>query len=189
MIEAADSFLLDATTGPYGTEEEAKSAFISHVDDSHWEVLSEVTGQVLYPKLGCQTTSVRADYVLFPKEPLGSDGWSVGPICVEVKKSGAKLGPVICQAQDYMRCAFEAPSGLVFIPRFCVIFPLRRVAGNLQSIMSDGRIGLAYIDDRDDRLCIHLNGTRVYHEEGGACNRSAFIPALRSGKKFGSRAT
>ena len=108
----------NATTGPYATEQEAKSAFISHVDDSLWTVFSEVTGEVLYPKIGCRTTSVRADYVLFPKEPLESSGWCLGPICVEVKRSGARLGPEICQAQDYMRCAFRLPSGLVFIPSF-----------------------------------------------------------------------
>lgn len=189
MIEAAETFLPEsnATTGPYTTEEESKSAFISRVDESHWDVLCEVTGQVLYPKIGCQTTSVRADYVLLPKEPLVASGWCVGPICVEVKRSGAKLGPVLCQAQDYMRCAFEGPSGLIFIPRFCVVFPLRGVTGTLQSVMADGRIGLAYIDDRDDRLCIHLNGVRAYHGGGGVCNRSAFVTALRSGKKFGSR--
>lgn len=177
----------NATTGPYATEQEAKSAFISHVDDSHWEVLQEVTGEVIHPKVGCRATSVRADYILFPKEPLISSGWCVGPICVEVKRSGARLGPVICQAQDYMRCAFRAPHGLVFIPSFCVIFPLRRVSEAPQSIMSDGRIGIAYIDERDDGLCIHLNGSLVYAQSGGVTLRSALTPAVRSGQKFGSR--
>lgn len=173
----------NATTGPYETEEEAKAAFISHVDDSHWDVYQEVVGDILFPKIGCKRESVRADYVLFPKDRLIQGGWSVGPICVEVKRSGSTLGPVICQAQDYMRCAFRAPHGLVFIPSFTVIFPLRGVAGAVQSIMSDGKIGQAYIDDYDDTLCIHLNGTLVYSQRGGVCLRSA----LRSGRKFGSR--
>ena len=172
----------NATTGKYATEEEAKLAFISHVNDSHWDVLQEVTGDVIFPKIGCSRESVRADYVLFPKESLISAGWSVGPICVEVKRSGKELGPVICQAQDYMRCAFRAPNGIVFIPSFCVVFPLRSVTGAVQSIMSDGKIGHAYVDDRDDRLCIHLNGA-LAHTHGGIFLRSA----IRSGRKFGSR--
>lgn len=170
------------TTGKYATEDEAKLDFIAHVNDDHWYVEQEVTGEVVFPKPGCRLATVRVDYVLYPKMQLIESGWSVGPICVEVKKSGVKLGPVICQAQDYMRCTFNGPYGMRFRPQFCVIFPLARVGETTQSIMSDGRIGHSHIGD-DRVLRVYLNGQMAYTERGGVFLRSA----LKSGKKFGSR--
>lgn len=179
-----DQWRANETTGKYATEDDAKLDFIAHVRDDHWDVDQEVGGEVVFPKPGCRATTVRVDYVLWPKKTLVESGWGVGPICVEVKRSGVKLGPVICQAQDYMRCVLNGPNGLKFRPQFCVIFPLARVGEAVQSIMSDARIGHAHIGE-DGLLRIYLNGQKAYGQRGGIFLRSA----LKSGNKFGSRST
>lgn len=198
------------TSGNYATEKEASDDFIRHVNDDHWEVLHEVRGEVIHPKIGCDKTSVSADFILWPKLSLINNGWDAGPICVEIKKSGVKLGPVINQALDYMRCLFTSrigneptvqyagqrglrfagddkvvefiPPHVDFKPRFCVIFPVPSVLGEAQSVMANNRIGWANIRT-DGRLGIYLDGKCVYTETGGVFLRSA----LKSGKKFGSR--
>jgi hypothetical protein len=175
-------FQANATTGHYSTEEAAKAEFISHIRDDHWDILREVSGEVVQPKLGCSSRGVRADYVLWPKPALVQSGWCVGPICIEVKRSGYPLGHVVGQASDYMRCAFSAPDGLIFIPQFCVVFPLRRVTEAVQSLMSSQRVGHSHVGPDGD-LRIYLNGQTAYTQGGGVFLRSA----MRSARKFGSR--
>jgi hypothetical protein len=170
------------TTGNYEAEEDASKDFIAHINDEHWHVEQEVTGEVVFPKPDCKSRAVRVDYALFPRPSLVEHGWSAGPIIVEVKKSGVKVGPVISQAMDYMRCVFNGPRGQRFQPRFCVIFPLQRLYEHMQSIMSDQRIGHSHVGD-DNVLRVYLNGTCAYTETGGVFLRSA----LKSGRKFGSR--
>lgn len=177
-----DKWRASLTSGSYASEDEAKLDFISHVNDHHWHVEQEVSGEVVFPKPDCTARLVRADYVLFPRPVLIEQGWSAGPLCVEVKRSGAKLGPVINQAIDYMRCVFNGPYGQRFQPKFCVIFPMERMFEAVQSIMSAQRIGHAHIGG-DGVLRVYLNGVCAYTESGGVFLRSA----LKSGRKFGSR--
>jgi hypothetical protein len=171
-----------STTGEYDSEEAAKVDFVSHIRDDHWDVLQEVSGEVIHPRIGCSASKVRADYVLWPKPALVENGWCVGPICIEVKRSGYPLGPLLGQAMDYMRCAFRGPGGLIFIPQFCVVFPLGQVTTTVQSLMSSHRVGHSHIG-YDGDLRIYLNGQIAYAQRGGVALRSA----LQSGKKFGSR--
>ena len=170
------------TTGKYETEDDAARDFIAHVSDEHWHVEQEVAGEVVFPKPDCKSRNVRVDYALFPRPALIENGWSAGPIIVEVKKSNVKVGPVVSQAMDYMRCVFNGPYGQRFQPLFCVIFPLQRLYEHMQSIMSDQRIGHAHVGD-DNVLRMYLNGTCAYNETDGVFLRSA----LKSGRKFGSR--
>ena len=170
------------TTGGYATEEDAKSAFISHVNDDHWYVEQEVTGEVIFPKPDCERSHVRVDYVLFPKPSMIQNGWTAGPICVEVKRSRYKLGDVVNQAMDYMRCVFNGPRGQRFQPKYCIIFPLDRVGETVQSIMANQRVGYSHIGG-DGSLRIYLNSMCVYTETGGVFLRRA----MKAGKKFGSR--
>ena len=183
-----DQWRANETTGKYATEDEAKADFIRHINGDHWFVDGEVDGSAVFPKQDCHSINVRADYILWPKQSLISQGWSVGPIVVEVKKSGHKLGPLITQALDYMRCQFrsgdkESPNyGVTVRPSFCIVFPLAKIQETLQSVMSHERIGHAHIGD-DGRLLFYLNGKVVYTETGGVF----LCDALRSGRKFGSK--
>lgn len=186
LYSSFDAWRANETTGNYQTEEEAKADFLRHVNDDHWEVLSEVTGRAIFPKHDCDPASVRVDYVLFPKESLITSGWTAGPICIEVKRSGKKLGPVVSQAIDYMRCCFTVSrgqySGLTFRPKFCIVFPLARVQESLQSVMASERVGHAHVGI-DSKLRIYMNGVCAYTECGGVFLRHA----MKGGKKFGSR--
>lgn len=182
-------WLANETTGSYATEEEAKADFIAHINDDHWDVAHEVRGEVIQPKIGVEKSAVSADYILFPKENIIAQGWTIGPICVEVKRSGVKLGHVFSQAQDYLRCLFTVPGGLEcapvgmkFMPMFCVIFPLDLVGGAFQSAMSHSRVGHSHVGI-DGRLRLYLNGAQAYSQTGGVFLRAA----LKSGNKFGSR--
>ncbi len=177
-----DLWRANETTGNYETEDEAKRDFLLHVNDDHWLVEQEVTGQVIHPKQDCHATKVRADYILHPKSELIAMGWQVGPVCVEIKRSGVKLGPVISQALDYMRCQFSGLGGASIRPKFCVVFPLDRVQESLQSVMSHERVGHAHIGS-DGRMRMYLNGQCAYIEGGGVFLRAA----QRSAKKFGSK--
>jgi hypothetical protein len=171
-----------STTGEYDSEEAAKADFVSRIRDDHWDVLQEVSGEVMHPRIGCSASKVRADYVLWPKPALVENGWRVGPICIEVKRSGYPLGSLLGQAMDYMRCAFTTSSGVIFIPQFCVVFPLRRVTATVQSLMSSHRVGHSHVG-YDGDLRIYLNGQIAYSQRGGVALRSA----VQGGKKFGSR--
>ena len=184
LLPPWDQWRANETTGHYETEDDAKADFIRHVNDEHWEVYQEVPGQVIHPKQDCHVTQVRADYLLWPKSFLVSQGWLVGPIIVEVKRSGYKLGPLLSQAFDYMRCQFspkELP-GVTVKPKFCVVFPLSRVQETAQSLMSHERVGHSHVAE-DGRLRIYLNGIQAYTETGGVFIRNV----ERSGRKFGSK--
>jgi hypothetical protein len=177
-----DQWRANETTGHYETEGDAKEDFIRHVNDDHWDVYQEVSGQVIHPKQDCHATKVMADYLLWPKRFLVSQGWMVGPIIVEVKRSGYKLGPLLSQAFDYMRCQFSPIPGVTVKPKFCVVFPLSRVQETVQSIMSHERVGHSHVAE-DGRLRIYLNGIQAYTETGGVFLRNV----ERSGRKFGSK--
>lgn len=155
---------------------------MSHVNADHWRVEEQVTGQVIQPRLGCDKTAVRADVVLFPQKELIDAGWNVGPVCVELKRSGVKIGPVVDQAMCYMRCIFNGRYGLKLMPQFCVVFPLARVGESMQSLMSHNRIGHSHVG-QDGMLRMYINGGLAYTETGGVFLRSA----QKSGRKFASR--
>jgi|SanBayMetagenome_1026888.scaffolds.fasta_scaffold02213_12 hypothetical protein len=182
VLSPWDQWRANETTGCYETEDDAKRDLMGHVNDDHWEVYQEVAGQVIHPKQDCHATKVTADYILWPKQSLISQGWSIGPVIVEVKKSGHKLGPLLSQAFDYMRCQFSPAPGVSVRPKFCVVFPLARVQETVQSIMSHERVGHSHIGE-DGLLRIYLNGTLTYTQKGGIFLRHA----MRSGRKFGSK--
>ena len=182
MVSPWEQRRCNQTTGNYETEEDARNDFVSHVNEEHWRVEEQVTGEVVLPKLGADKRRVCADVVLFPQKRLIEAGWLVGPVCVELKRSGVKLGPVISQAMDYMRCVFNGRYGLKFMPQFGVVFPLARVGETAQAIMSHNRIGHSHIG-QDGCLRLYLNGVLAYTETGGVFLRAA----QKSGRKFGSR--
>ena len=106
----------------------------------------EVTGRLLFPNPHStkSSTSVRIDYVLHPSSWLVQSGWKWGPIGIEAKASGEKIGPVIAQCQDYTRSLFTFGNGYQILLPQVFIWPAGTFGGTPQSIMAQYRIGTLF---------------------------------------------
>jgi hypothetical protein len=133
------------TVGDFSTEAEAWAEFDRLVlATGAFTLYREVEGDYVQPRPGTELKAARIDRVLVPKLAMVKAGWDGGIIGVEGKRSGEKLGRLINQAIDYTRCVFrlngDIPNILV-MPRWVFIYPCERVHGDLESIMTQNRIG------------------------------------------------
>lgn len=138
------------TEGDYKTEDDAKNAFRAAVlETEKFNVYSEVECWYFGGSVFGDKPSGRIDFVLTPKPSLIRDGWLNGCVGVEVKKSGHKAGPMLCQMIDYSKSIFRLPdlSGRCLIsPSVIAGFPAFKTTGGLVgSIMANHRIAMAYV--------------------------------------------
>lgn len=186
------------TVGDYETERHAEEAFDAAVNTKHWTIHREVQGRSNAPNVfSNDTVNVRIDRVLVPTPELNELGWWLGPVGVEIKKSGEKIGPPICQIRDYSHCVFRLDLGSgphYTVLRNIFLFPALAPSGAVLSILTAERIGFASIGrfySREglsftragDALSFYLAGQRVYCSVEGPRIQSA----MRSGVKHGSR--
>jgi|ERR1051326_4069081 hypothetical protein len=102
----------------------------------------EVCGFYLHPRYGAELCNPRIDRILVPNAKLLKAGWEYGPIGIECKKSGEKIGKAVSQAMDYSRAAFELPGNFALVVlRWIFIWPLSTFAGDIESVMAQNRIG------------------------------------------------
>ncbi len=87
---------------------------------------------------------MRIDRILSPTRELREAGWDIGPIGVELKKSGMKIGPVLAQAGDYLRCVWHMEHGFNVMLDFVAIWPIDKQHGTTASFMMQNRIGAIY---------------------------------------------
>jgi hypothetical protein len=175
------------TCGGYDTEPDAVAALLSIVNPTHWHLLQEVHGWMLHPRMDTNGTGrPRIDVLLQPKKHLIESGWRWGHVGIECKKSGTKLGRVISQAMDYTRCVWQTPNGFNVMSRLVFVWPCDPVKNDLESVMTQHRIGVAHARGRDsERLSLWFNGTIAYADNGDDDPRVAID--LRGGSKQGSR--
>lgn len=142
-MEAVRRFEQARTVGNHSVETDCWSEFdaVMATLDVYFKVMKEVTGWYLQPRSHCQPKQPRIDRILLPREPLRAQGWDLGPVGVECKRSGEKLGPVISQAIDYQRAVFPIHGGMTVNLEWTFIWPSGVVAGDLGSIMAQQRIG------------------------------------------------
>lgn len=186
------------TIGNYETEKHAEEAFDASVNPKHWTVHREVQGRSNVPNVfSNDTINVRIDRVLVPTPELSALGWCLGPVGVEIKKSGEKIGPPISQMRDYSHCVFRLDLGSgphYTLLRNIFLFPALTPMGAVLSILTAERIGFAQISRwyyRDgeslartgDSLSLFLAGQRIYCSVEGPRIQTA----MRSGAKHGSR--
>lgn len=104
----------------------------------------ELWGFPLQPRLGTNLQKLRIDRILAPTETLIDAGWNQGYIGIELKKSDVKIGPVVAQALDYSRAAFKITHGRIVMLDQIFIWPFRGAAGDIESVMTQHRIGAVY---------------------------------------------
>lgn len=172
------------TCGEFQTEAESAAAFDSIVERSGlFHAYKEVPGCLMQPRLRCEEKGVRIDRILVPTKTVVDAGWVFGDIGVEVKCSGKKIGPVVAQALDYMRSAFLLPNGRTIVLDQIFIWPFCRAAGDVESIMTQHRIGGVWSSDWRP-LTFNMSATTIlsWNRDG-----SVFCKKCSFGRKAGSR--
>ena len=169
------------TEGEYRTEDEAKAAFFTAaIQTNQFNVYPEVDCWYFSGAVFGDKPTGRVDFVLTPKQSLIKTGWLNGCLGVEVKKSGHKAGPMICQMIDYSKSIFRLPDSCgrsLVCPTVIVGFPAFNVTGGvIASIMANNRLAMAYTHRG---LRINCGGKNIF---GGQ-----FQHTVECGYKNGSR--
>jgi len=111
----------------------------------YFMIYREVRGFYLQPKLDQEPKKPRIDRVLVPAPSLIQRGWRHGPIGIEGKRSGVKIGPPIAQLLDYSRAAWlvEPSKGLWVMLPWLFLWPVEKTGGPIASILAQHRVGTA----------------------------------------------
>ena len=175
------------TAGEFKTEDDAKKAFL--------DAFAATDCFTIYPEIDCwyfggsvfgDRPTGRIDYVLTPKKKLLDAGWRMGIIGVEVKKSGHKAGPLICQMIDYSKAIYrlpEATGGSLVCLTAVFCFPeLTGRSYAIESIMAQHRLGYARHGKWHTSLLLGSTNILSFSDERGLiCN------SVGCGYKNGSR--
>ena len=129
--------------GTWQTEDAAAAEFDARIARSGLfeRTYQEVEGQYLARRPGRESKDARIDRVLVPGKRLRDAGWTM-TIGVEIKRSGADIGPAISQAIDYTYCAWHVRGVDVWL--YCeriFLWPFRPQHGSLASVMVQNGIG------------------------------------------------
>jgi hypothetical protein len=116
-----------------------------------FSVRPQVWGYPLQPRCGTELKKLRIDYILLPSKPLLSAGWDLGPVGLECKKSGEKIGPPLSQMMDYSRAGWDIRDGYSILLKYIFLFPMERQGGPIASLMAQNRLGGVEVT-HDDRL-------------------------------------
>lgn len=159
------------TTGFWQTEDDSARAFDDTVEGlgGLFRVYKETEGRYQHFRPAQLLKTPRIDRVLVPTQPLKEAGWTLGPVGVELKKSGTKLGPPLCQLIDYTHATWNL-NGSWVVPEWYFLWPAAKFLGPLKSILAGQRCGGIFRD---------TYGQLVFH--------SAFILAKLSPDKIDVR--
>lgn len=175
------------TCGEYQMEADAEEAFDQAVKASGaFKTFKRPRGTHISPRPGQKPQGVEIDRILWPLPELRSQGWPTGPIGVELKKSGVKVGPPISQLIDYSRSSFQVTNGLWITTEWNFLFPMAPIHGNLESIVAQQRLGGAFISHRG-RLTFHSGAARTLARFGPAPDWDIRPKNFNHGRKTGSR--
>lgn len=174
--------------GPWSTEKEALAAFDEIVTRiGLFKIRREVPGRLLQPRIDQEDKNVRIDRILTPTDELFKRGWSHGPIGVEAKSPGEKLGPCISQVIDYSRSVFTIKEGYRILLSWIFIWPVEKAGSTIASVLAQNRLGTAW-PHRWERpwggLYLYSGETHVarFGHDG-----SVELGEAKSGRRTGSR--
>jgi hypothetical protein len=174
------------TDGHYNHEDDAKDAFFSAFSlTGCFKIFREVECWYFGGSVFGDKPTGRIDFLMTPQKPLLDAGWKNGIVGVEVKKSGHKAGPLICQMIDYSKAVFRLPdtAGASLICLSSVYaFPSFSGGGTIGSIMANHRIGAAVIDSHGCGLRIASSWAFRTHKD-----RGIHVVNVACGYKNGSR--
>ena len=180
------------TCGDWETENHSTAALDSILTElGHFIIYREVEGYYLQPRLGQDLKRPRIDRILVPKPHLIEAGWHHGPIGIECKRSGAKVGPAMSQLLDYSRAAWlvEPTKGIWIVVQWLFLWPLEYLHGPLASIQAQHRVGSATPNTSTYNRSVALTlstGTMpavgIFHHDG-----TVHVGPGLNGRKAGSR--
>lgn len=172
------------TAGNWGTETESVAAFDDAVEATgRFIVYREVKGSYQWLRPNQEMKTPRIDRILFPTKQLADEGWNLGPVAVECKRSGAKTGPPIAQLLDYSHAVWEINHTWV-MPQWYLLWPISTVKSTLESMFSQQRLGGIYLDHRG-RLVLHSRS--VLAKFDGSNSPDLRLHNTVAGRKTGSR--
>lgn len=182
------------TYGNWHTETASKAALDKIIQRSGlFRIYPEVRGCYLQPRYDQVggPGGVRIDRILMPTQELLDEGWVHGPIGVECKTSGVKVGPVMAQALDYLRSAWEIRTGYRFLLSWVFIWPLLKQTNFVGSVMAQNRIGAAwakqYPDPSWDVLCLYSGEVSVLRWDATRGITSLGDSSHKLGRRVGTR--
>lgn len=172
----------DKTIGDWQSEEDAAEAF-DHVIDQldMFMVYKEVVGRVQFFRPFETPAAVRIDRILVPNSRLRAAGWTFGPVGIEIKRSGIKIGRPLGQLIDYARSTFKLGNTWI-VPEWFFMFPLPATHGPLDSVLASQRCGGVSTHGNEVTFC--SSQTIAVLAPGKADIRTH---NARNGKKVGSR--
>jgi hypothetical protein len=175
------------TCGEYAVEQDATQAILSIINKDHWDVQQKASGFMLHPRVEVTGSGhLELDILLSPKRLLMEHGWRWGHVGIECKRSGKKVGPVIAQAMDYTRAAWNTPSGFLVMTRLVFVWPCDPPQNELASLMANHRVGTAKASgSNQESLMLWFNGRIAYADKGG--DPPLIAADLPGGCKQGSR--
>ena len=108
-------------------------------------IYKEVVGQSVQPQLGVDKQRFRIDRVLFPTAQLMRAGWTHGPIGIECKASGKRIGPALAQLFDYSRSVWlpNPATGTWIMLQWLFLWPVNKTSSTVASVMAQHRVGSA----------------------------------------------
>lgn len=172
------------TCGGWDTEAESVAAFDRAVDATgRFIVHREVKGKYQWLRPGQEAKTPRIDRILFPTKQLAAEGWNLGPVAVECKRSSYKTGPAIAQLLDYSHAVWEINHTWV-MPQWYLLWPIEPAHGTLESLFAQQRLGGSYLDGRG-RLVMHSRGPFV--KFNGQASPDLRLRNTVAGRKTGSR--
>lgn len=180
------------TLGCFPTEHQSCNAFDSIADYLHengiWKIYKEVTGHYISSFPFEKSLDCRIDRVVVPGPVMVESGWLFGPIGIEIKRSGEKLGKPASQCLDYRNAVFSIDNHHVLL-RQVFLWPLETWGGGeLESVMAQKRIGGCINNYRHESIDFYLGQQLVLSVcKNGTIRelKSVFIDRL--GRKKGSR--
>lgn len=175
-----------STDGDYKTEDDAKHAFLEAFGTTGcFKIFREVECWYFGGSVFGDKPTGRIDFLMTPQKKLLEAGWKNGIVGVEVKKSGHKVGPLICQMIDYSKAIYRLPDdvgGSLVCLSSVYSFPGFNSGGTLGSVMANHRIGIAGIDKKGCGLSISSTWAFQMHSV-----RGVHFVNLNCGYKNGSR--
>lgn len=173
------------TTGDWATEAGSADALdIRLIESGLFRIYSEVRGVLMQPRPGQVDRAVRIDRLLVPTENLYAHGWHHGVIGIEVKRSGARIGPPLAQAMDYVRSSW-AIRGVWMQLGAVFVWPMAKQYGPLASVMINQRVGSASFSEWD-RLHLRFGEQTVLRVDRRG-DVTVGYQSVDSGRKVGSR--
>lgn len=177
----------DLTCGEWATEKDAEIALDSHIFAAgcFQEPHAQVNGRPLLMAPTNDAKDFRIDRVVLPTKAAKSAGWTLGPIGIECKRSGEKLGRPVSQMLDYRNAAYRLKdSDTWFLLNWVFLWPAMPLGGPLASVMAQNRVGTVHADNWGT---LHFNAGGHTVATAGLTGFDVRPCADRMGRKVGSR--